>query len=441
MSVTESDSAPEASLGGTRAPEERAVRSNVYRWYAVGILAVIFLVGTVDRLALSVVIEPLKAEFLLSDTDIGLLSMAYSVAFSLVILPSGWLVDRMERRMLLSVAVAVWSFLTAACAFGSNFLLLALVRMGVGAAEGPAHPASMSLIADMVPKRRRTTAVSIYVVGSGVGETIVFIAGGWILMHFDWRGVFLLAGVPGLVMAALLRFTTREPKRGAFDEAAQREQAKPATAKEGFREICHGILGNAALCYALIAVVLATGVFYSTAVWGTSFLVRSYGLTVSEASIWTGIAIGPSMIIGSLLVGPFADRFSKGDMRRLSLIPMIATLLGLVGGLTMTLAGTLPLALAGFSFLSLMTGFFYTAGESLVLSLSPPRLRGTTIAVSELLPTFIGNGPIPLITGAMSDAIGGPGSIRSALLCTMMILVLAVLSYMRVYQVRANSLP
>jgi len=193
------------------------------------------------------------------------------------------------------------------------------------------------------------------------------------------------------------------------------------------------------LCYAILALTIASGVSYSVLVWSSSFLVRIHGLTVSDASVWSGMACGLLIFIGSLLVGPFADRFSKGDARRLSLIPMATVLIAMAGGTIMTLATTLTPALAGLSLLSLMSGGFVAISYSLVLSLSAPQLRGKTMAVSKLFSTLLGNGPFPLITGAISDAIGGPGSIRPALLCTMAVLLIPAFCYMCVYKINPND--
>src|SRR4029077_304628 len=159
--------------------------------------------------------EPLKLQFHLSDKQIGALTgTAYSVTYALAVLPMGWLIDRVDRRALLSITVAIWSALTAACAMSSSFIMLVVARMGVGAAEAPVMPASLSLIADVIPKRQRHTAISIYVSGAAVGQILIFILGVWLLMHFDWRRVFLVAGGPAAGLWGFFSFNTRgaEPR-------------------------------------------------------------------------------------------------------------------------------------------------------------------------------------------------------------------------------------
>jgi MFS family permease len=427
---------PTAAAPAMLGPGDReAAGSGTYKWYMLGVLVLIYIMGTVDRAVLSVIAEPLKLQFHLSDKQLGVLTgTAYSLTYALAVLPMGWLIDRVDRRALLSVTVAIWSLLTVACAMSSSFITLVAARMGVGAAEAPTMPASLSLIADVIPKKQRNTAVSIYVSGAAVGQILIFIIGGWLLMHFNWRTVFLVAGGPAASLAALLYFTTREPERGALDTdlGAMSAEAKKDPPRNVTRLI-RDILGNTALCFAILAYTLVTGVGYSVTVWITSFLVRVHGMTVGQGAIWAGIGFGVCMTVGSLLAGPLADRLSNGDQRRVAIIPAITTLLGAAAGAVMSLANTWVLSVVGLSVFALMAGFFIATGTSLVLSLAAPNERGTTMATNRLISILFGTGLIPVMTGAVSDAIGGARSIRLALLFTTALLPLCTYCYSMIY--------
>ena len=416
-------------------PVDREAAGGAYEWYVLGLLVLIYIMGTVDRAVLSVIAEPLKIQFQLSDKQLGVLTgTAYSVTYALAVLPMGWLIDRMDRRALLSITITIWSLLTAACAMSSSFIMLVVARMGVGAAEAPVMPASLSLIADVIPKRQRNTAISIYVSGAAVGQILIFILGGWLLMHFDWRTVFLVAGGPAALLAVLLYFTTREPERGALDTAV--DAMSPEANKDSPRNVTRlirDILGNTALCFAILAYTLVTGVGYSVTVWITSFLVRVHGMTVGQGAIWAGIGFGVCMTVGSLLAGPLADRLSNGDQRRVAIIPGATTILGAGAGAVMSLANTWVVSVVGLSVFALMAGFFIATGTSLVLSLAAPSERGTTMATTRLISILLGTGLIPVMTGAISDAIGGPGSIRLALLFTTALLPLCTYCYAKIY--------
>lgn len=406
------------------------------KWYVLGLLTAVYLLGLVDRSVISVVVEPLKAEFHLSDKQVGMLPTFFALAYGLLVLPMGWLADRMERRVLLSVAVAIWSVLTGVCALSSNFLMLLAARIGVGAGEAPLTPASMSIIADTFPPSQRNTAVGILISGPHIGQIVIFVCGGWLLMHFDWRMVFLVACAPGLLLAGLLYFTVREPKRGIFDEPLV--ESSPKTPQSSANNSVRDLLANPALCYAILALAVGVGVGVTVVVWATSFMVRIHGLTVGHAAISTGLDFGICAAIGSLLIGPFADRFSMRDPRKLVLIPAFSTLMAFVGGSVMILGPTFPIALAGMSLLALTTGFFTSTGYSLVLSLSTPTQRGVTTGAMKMMSSLIGDVPMPFITGAISDAIGGPGSIRPALLCTLTLMLVSSFLYARVYKIAGN---
>jgi MFS family permease len=395
-----------------------------YRWYMLALLLLIYILGAVDRSVVSVIAEPLKHEFHLTDAQIGGLGgLAYSVTFAIFVLPMGWLVDRVDRRALLSLTVTIWSLLTLCGAIASNFTYLVLARMGVGAAESGASPASFSLVTDIFPLRQRSTAVSIYYAGAPAGQLVIFIVGGSLLAHFGWRTVFLVASIPGLVLAALLFFTGEEPVRGSQDLPANRTAKRnvPGNAPS-LANALRLIVRDPSLRNAMIGNMVSTGVGSTLVIWLTSFLVRIHGLSVSGAAIWVGVAYGLSMTLASLIVGPIADRYSKGDPRRLARIPALMTFLAIFAGTAMALAPTINTTLAALVIFSLLSGLFSGPGYALVLSLARPEMRGSTMAAAKLLVILIGSGLFPVLTGAISDAVGGTQSIRPAVLATVWLL-------------------
>jgi MFS family permease len=403
----------------------------LYRWYMLAILLLIYIFGAVDRSVVSVIAEPLRHEFHLSDAQIGALGgMAYSITFGLFVLPMGWLIDRVSRRNLLSISVVIWSLLTACGAVATSFMQLILARMGVGAAEATASPASFSLITDIFPLRQRNTAVSIYYAGAPGGQLVIFLLGGWLLMHFDWRAVFLVAAIPGLILAALLFLTCKEPVRGAQDMPAA--ENKPAEAKlppPSLKQIASLLFLSPSLRNALLGNMIVAGVGSTLIIWLTSFLVRIHELPVSQAAIWVGLGYGLPMTIGSLIVGPLADRYSKGETVRLARIPFVASIAGLGAGITMALSPSLNMALIWLILFSFLAGLYTGPSYSLVLSLAQANIRGSTMATAKMLVILIGSGIFPVVTGAISDAVGGDDSIRPAILATVALLAPAALFF------------
>jgi MFS family permease len=407
---------------------DRQRTAGLYGWYVLALLTLINIMGSIDRAVISVIAEPLKAQFHLTDKDIGVLSgVSYSATYAIAVLPAGWLVDRRNRRNLVGISVAVWSGLTAICAIVPSYAMLVITRLVVGAAEAPSNPGSMSLIADIFPRERRNTAVSIYYAGLAIGQIALFLIGGWLLLHFTWRAVFLVAGAPSVALAFLLLFTTREPVRGAFDDRPAASAA--STVKAGPWEVARSLWANKPLLLTIPAITIASGVPYAITVWSTSFFVRIHHMTVGQGVIWTGIGFGLCMAVGSFVVGPFADRISHGEPRKVALIPTVTTLVAIAAGCLMILARSQPLAIVGLGIFAFMCGFFYATGYAIALMLAPADQRGTTMAAIRLISIFFGSGLIPFVTGVLSDALGGPGSIRLALLFTILLLIVPAACY------------
>jgi MFS family permease len=403
-----------------------------YGWYFLGLLTLIYVMGAIDRGVISVIAEPLKSHFQLTDQQIGILGgIGYSATYAIAALPSGWLIDRGNRRNLLSITIAAWSFLTACSAFASSFAILMITRLAVGAAEAPITPGSLSLIADIFPKDRRSSAVSFYYAGTALGQIILFLLGGWLLMHFTWRSVFLVAGIPGLVLAALLLSSTWEPERGTFDAPMPKGDGGAKAVGAGLMEVARATWRNRALLLCIPAITIGSGVIYTVTVWSTSLFVRVHHMTVSQGLVWTGVGFGLCMAIGSVLVGPFTDRISGGDPRKIAVIAAVASILAIAAGIPMVLGGGEVTAVAGLAVFSFMGGVFYPAGFSIALNLAPADQRGSIMAGIRLISVFFGTGLLPIATGALSDITG---SIQPALLFTILLLAISVASYAWIYR-------
>ncbi|KCZ94266.1 MFS transporter [Hyphomonas johnsonii] len=410
------------SAGPKAARKSASARS----WYMLALLALVYIIGSVDRAVPSVIVEPLKAEFALTDAQLGFLTgFAYSIPYALAVLPAGWLIDRVDRRALLSIAAAVWSVLTMAGAAAQTFTMLLLARMGVGATEAPASPGSLSLIGDAFPKHRRATAVSLYYAGTAAGQMITFLIGGALLMHFDWRALFLIAGAPGLVLAALLFFTCKEPERGQFDE--EQESPEPVS----YRLAVRSILASPPLRHAIVANMLATGVNYAILVWTVSFLVRSHGIAVQNAAMTVGVTIGLTMMLGSFVAGWMTDRYAKGDASRTARVPAIGTSIAAILGIAMILMPDRNAAFVLLAAFGFMMGINTGPGYATLVSMTESSMRGAILSIAKLASILIGNGGLAWLTGQLSDWIGGGDSIRWALLITILFLFWASFHFFR----------
>ena len=177
-----------------------------------GVLVVTYTFNFIDRQILGILVEPIKRDLGVSDTAMGLLTgLAFAVFYTFMGIPIARIADRTNRRNLIAAALAVWSLFTALQGFAQNFIQLLLFRIGVGVGEAGCSPPSHSMLADYYPPERRATALGIYALGIPFGVLFGFFVGGWMEEFFGWRWAFVVVGVPGLLLAVLVRFTVKEP--------------------------------------------------------------------------------------------------------------------------------------------------------------------------------------------------------------------------------------
>ena len=217
------DIAPQAA-----APTGAAARPSIKRYYVLGILTVVYALNFLDRTIFNVLIEPIKKEFVLSDTTMGLLAgFGFVLFYSLLGIPIARVADRLNRRNIVAIAFAFWSAMTFLCGMASSVATLALARIGVGIGESAGTPASQSLVADLFNKNERPRALGIYAIGTYLGVFLGYFIGGYVNQHYGWRMAFFTAGLPGIALAAVLWLTISEPKRGAMAETFTPEPIGP----------------------------------------------------------------------------------------------------------------------------------------------------------------------------------------------------------------------
>jgi predicted MFS family arabinose efflux permease len=194
---------------------ETGVFSPAARQYALGVLVVVYTFNFIDRQILSILLEPIKAELGLSDGQLGLLAgFAFAAFYATLGIPIARYADRSNRRTLIAAALAIWSGMTALSGLAQNFWQLLVARIGVGVGEAGCSPPAHSMLADYYPATQRATALGIYSLGIPVGIMFGFVAGGWMNEFFGWRAAFFVVGIPGVLLAVLVRFTVQEPERG-----------------------------------------------------------------------------------------------------------------------------------------------------------------------------------------------------------------------------------
>lgn len=391
------------------APVDPQTPSPAYAWYVVAVLLLAYTLSFIDRMILSLLVGPIRADLGISDLQMSLLmGFAFAVFYSALGIPLGWLADRRGRKGLIVAGVAAWSLMTAACALARGYVGLFLTRIGVGVGEATLSPAAYSMLGDYFPREKLGRAMAVYSIGVPLGSGIALVAGSLVVKFVTegpvvalpllgelapWRLTFLWIGLPGLLVAALIALTVREPKRLGEVSATPRGEflaflrAHPAAIASHFSGM------------ALVALVM-----YGAMAWIPQFLHRTYGMPVPQAGLWFGVATAACGACGLLLGGWMADNmyrrgFKDSHLRviRLNAILLIPLFVG------MALAPTVGIALA-LMILGMLLGTIHggVAGAALQL-ITPNRLRARMVALYFLVANLVGLGLGPTAIALVTD--------------------------------------
>jgi len=283
------------------------------RWYVLTVLTVAYALNIADRFSISTLIEPIRLELHLSDSGIAFLTgVALALFYVTVGIPIAALADRANRRNILAIAIAVWSAMTALCGLAQNYSQLLLARFAVGIGEAGGTPPSTSMLADKFPAPRRPMALTIFALGACLGAWLGSSVAGAAAERSGWRAAFLVLGLPGLVVAAVVWLTVREPRRGALDAASTALSRSTLAASLRFiatqRSAVHLLVGGS------VATLWSWGLMW----WTPAFLQRSHHMTVGQA----GALLGPMHLVagtaGTLLAGWVMARPAAADPRHVA---------------------------------------------------------------------------------------------------------------------------
>jgi MFS family permease len=360
------------------------------------LLMLVYTVNYLDRNILVILSEPIKRELALRDWQIGFLTgTSFAVFYALLGLPIARLADRSHRVNIASVALVVWGGMTALCGVVSSYLQLVLARIGVGVGEAGGSPPAVSIIADYFPAERRATALGIYNLGVPLGMLLGFVVGGVINDVYGWRTAFVVAGLPGVVLALLVKLTIREPQRATTTVTA----APGASVFDDVRLLLRNRLYRGTIIAAAIFNVAAYGV----SLWSPANMMRVFELDTRTAGLVMGIASGVGGAVGSLLGGLMSDRLQRADARWLYWVPATAA----AGFFPLALAGVLMPNVALYGALLLITYIFSFATHApfwaVVQSSVPAHKRAIAAAFYLFAINLIGLGLGPQLAGILSD--------------------------------------
>lgn len=387
--------------------------SKRYRSYLLTVLTVIFAFNFVDRLALGIVLQDIRDDLGLTDTQLGLLTgIAFAFFYAVMGIPLARWADRGNRITIIAVTTGLWSVGVALCGAAASFLQLMLVRVGVAVGEAGCQPTGQSLIADYFKREERARATSLYMLGAPISLGVGYFAAGWLNELVGWRQMFLVLALPGVLLVPLVLLTLKEPRLA-------RAADTPPPAAMALWPAFALLWKNETFRYLLIANSLFSLFNSGLLQWQPAFFMRSHGMTSGELGTWFAVVFGGGLFIGTYLGGELASRFAAADERR-QLLFVTAGYVGMgVAKASAFIAPSAALALACLFVAMLGGGIANGPLYSTLQSLVPPQLRATAVAVILLFANLIGMGLGPLLAGVLSDAFrawAGVESLRYSLL-------------------------
>ncbi len=422
----------------TEATENQKRFSPAYRNYALGILFVGYIVNFVDRSILSLLLEPIKLELSLSDSQLGLLGgLAFALFYTFLGIPIAAMADRYSRVKILAVSMVIWSAMTAFCGLATNFWTLLMTRIGVGVGEAGASPPSHSLISDYFPVEKRATALSIYALGIPFGTMIGSYVGGWGADEIGWRNTFFLVGVPGVFVALIIALTLREPPRGMSDVKPAQANSNNQDKKPEAPKVAEVIkfLGNKmSFRHLAFAAGLHAFVSYGASTWNAPFFIRIHNMSSTDLGAALALVAGIGAI-GTFFGGYLSDKISDrtGDKRWYFWVPAIATIIMVPFQLVAYLYDGTTAAIGSLCVVAIMGAVYLGPSFAMTQALVSLRMRAVASAILLFVLNLIGMGLGPWFVGILSDVLApsmGVESIRYALCVAVLVNLWAGVHYL-----------
>jgi MFS family permease len=382
-----------------------------YRSYVLTALLVIYILNFVDRGLLSVVAPQMKPELGISDTAFGLLTgFGFALLYTFVGIPLAQYAETRHRVWIMTVCVALWSLMTALCGLAAEvtigsltigaFWILLACRVGVGIGEAGCTPPANSLIADYYPPKSRSTALGYYAMGVTLGGLLANLIGGPITDAFGWRAAFFVLGVPGIIVAIVLKLTVKEPPRGYTDPPGTVRKERPKFS-DGLKELA----GKPSFWTMTVAATIAAFCGYGIASFQSLFLNRSFGLTAGEAALWVNVPVALTAALGTVATGWLAEKLSAKHPTAIAWLAGIGLTASVPFYVVAFTTHNLWLCLVGLALGSgIKYGYLaaqYTIGQGVVSA----QVRAVSTAIMLFVVNLLGYGLGPLFIGALSDLI------------------------------------
>ncbi|MGZ3376664.1 MAG: spinster family MFS transporter [Phenylobacterium sp.] len=386
-----------------------------YRRYALWLLLLVYVVNFIDRQVVNILAEPIKNDLHLADWQLGLLSgFAFGIVYTLLGFPLARAADRHHRGYIIAGCLAAWSGFTGACGFAQNFVQLIAARAGVGIGEAGCTPTSHALIADYTPKEKRASALAFYAMGTPIGSLLGLAVGGVMSDYFGWRKAFMVAAVPGLILAVVCAFTIREPRK-RLSAAAQAVADKSGQALATFGETIRYLARKRAFWFLAWGAGVRSFLGYGHAVFAPSFFYRCHGPEIaalahsfhlrpqSFVGLALGLIAGIAGAIGSWAGGQIADKWGARDLRVYGSVPAISVLISAPTAVLLYSTSSAAFALSLIAVTNFLGTLWYGPIYSSAQGMVPARMRAMSASIMLFVINFLGLVLGALCIGALSD--------------------------------------
>jgi MFS family permease len=383
------------------ASQDGKTSSAALRWYVLIVMCLIYTISIADRYVMSTVLEPIRLELKLTDGGVAFLTGVSLALFYVTLgIPIAWLADRVSRRNILAVSLVVWSIMSTLCGISRTYLQLLLARIGVGIGEAGGTPPANSIIADYFPAGRRPMAMAVFALGAPIGAWLGADMAGAVARAYGWRAAFLVLGLPGVLVGALVFLTIKEPQRGRLD-------ATTALATPSFVETLRYLFRQRACLHVMMGGGLSAFWGWGLMWFTPTFFQRAYHMDVGQA----GALLGPIHLVAgsaaSIATAWLLSHPAFTDPRR-----VLALLAGVTAAATVPsilVFWTHDLALARIMLWLFIPAIYFYLGPAMAMvqNLAPPKMRAMFIAISLLLANVLNLIVAPQGVGWLSDMIGG----------------------------------
>jgi MFS family permease len=399
--------------------ETSSYPSSFAAWYSVAVLLLMYIFSFIDRTAISLIVEPMKRDLHISDTQMGMLQgLAFALLYTFLGLPIARLSDRHSRRAIIAAGVFIWSIMATLCGLARTAMQLFIARIGVGVGEAALSPAAYSIITDSFPRSKLGRAFGVYNIGITIGAGVAFLVGGIVVAAVSragatytlpllgevraWQMVFIVTGAPGILLPLLL-LTFREPaRRGLLRSAAAPTATLP---RPPLREVLGYIwLNRNFYCLHFVALALLALCGYAVAAWLPSAIVRAYGVSAGQVGKVLGVSTILMNSTGMLLAGLLCDRLTRKGHKDAPIIVALISACGiLVFACLPTLMPTVTLVWIAIFVSGLTFNAYNGVGPQAVNQVTPNQYRAQVSAVYLFVVNALGLGVGPTLVPLLND--------------------------------------